>query len=165
MNTSEYGFQYLKQKFPKISDAKLKAGTFTGPQIREVMHDAHFAEALNRNEQKAWNSFKAVINNFLGNYKADNYAATVNDLLKNYCKMGCRMSLKMHFLHSHLDFFPDNLGAVSDEHGEHFHQIISSMEQRYQGRWDPAMLGDYYWFLQRETDSDHQRKTKSKQHF
>ncbi|UYV73073.1 hypothetical protein LAZ67_10001744 [Cordylochernes scorpioides] len=26
------------------------------------------------------------------------------------------MSLKIHFLHSHLDFFPDNLGAVSDEH-------------------------------------------------
>ena len=27
------------------------------------------------------------------------------------------MSLKMHFLHSHLDFFPPNLGAVSDEQG------------------------------------------------
>ncbi|UYV75638.1 hypothetical protein LAZ67_13000813 [Cordylochernes scorpioides] len=42
------------------------------------------------------------------------------------------MSLKIHFLHSHLDFFPDNLGAVSDEHGERFHQAISSMEKRYQ---------------------------------
>ncbi|GBP90238.1 hypothetical protein EVAR_100685_1 [Eumeta japonica] len=30
------------------------------------------------------------------------------------------MSLKIHFLHSHLDFFPQNLGAVSDEHGERF---------------------------------------------
>ncbi|UYV65020.1 hypothetical protein LAZ67_3002848 [Cordylochernes scorpioides] len=26
------------------------------------------------------------------------------------------MSLKIHFLHLHLDFFPDNLGAVSVEH-------------------------------------------------
>ncbi|UYV72415.1 hypothetical protein LAZ67_9003037 [Cordylochernes scorpioides] len=43
------------------------------------------------------------------------------------------MSLKIHFLHSHLDFFLDNLGAVSDEHGERFHQAISSMEKRYQG--------------------------------
>ncbi|UYV84383.1 hypothetical protein LAZ67_X001983 [Cordylochernes scorpioides] len=42
------------------------------------------------------------------------------------------MSLKIHFLHSHLDFFPNNLGAVSDEHGERFHQDISSMEKRYQ---------------------------------
>jgi len=28
------------------------------------------------------------------------------------------MSLKIHFLHSHLDFFPSNLGDFSDEHGE-----------------------------------------------
>ena len=27
------------------------------------------------------------------------------------------MSEKIHFLHSHLDFFPENGGAVSDEHG------------------------------------------------
>ncbi|UYV82366.1 K02A2.6-like [Cordylochernes scorpioides] len=42
------------------------------------------------------------------------------------------MSLRIHFLHSHLDFFPDNLGAFSDEHGERFHQDISIMEKRYQ---------------------------------
>ncbi|UYV70783.1 K02A2.6-like [Cordylochernes scorpioides] len=46
------------------------------------------------------------------------------------------MSLKIHFLHSHLDFFPDNLGAVSDEHGERFHQAISSMEKRYQEQFN-----------------------------
>jgi hypothetical protein len=26
------------------------------------------------------------------------------------------MSLKLHFLHSDLDFFPGNMGAASDEH-------------------------------------------------
>ena len=57
--------------------------------------------------------------------------------------MGCRMSLKIHFLHTHLDFFPENLGAVSDEQGQLFHQDITTMEQQYQGRWDPAMMGDY----------------------
>ena len=46
------------------------------------------------------------------------------------------MSLKIHFLHSHLDFFPEDCGAVSDEHGERFHQDISSMEKRYQGKWN-----------------------------
>ncbi|UYV76679.1 hypothetical protein LAZ67_14001721, partial [Cordylochernes scorpioides] len=50
--------------------------------------------------------------------------------------LGCNMSLKIHFLHSHLDLFPDNLGAVSDEHGERFHQDISSMEKQYQGVLD-----------------------------
>ena len=52
------------------------------------------------------------------------------------------MSLKIHFLHSHLHFFPKNLGAVSDEHGERFHQEISIMERRYQGKWNPRMLAD-----------------------
>ena len=50
---------------------------------------------------------------------------------KSYQDMGCNMSLKIHFLDSHLDFFPDNLGAVIDEHGEHFHQDISALEKRY----------------------------------
>jgi len=39
------------------------------------------------------------------------------------------MPLKIHFLHSHWDFFLENCGAVSDEHGEIFHQDISSMEE------------------------------------
>jgi hypothetical protein len=34
------------------------------------------------------------------------------------------MSLKIHFLESHLDFFPENIGRVGDEHGERFHQDI-----------------------------------------
>jgi len=44
------------------------------------------------------------------------------------------MSLKIHFLHSHLDFFPERSGAVSDENGERFHQDISSVEKRYRGK-------------------------------
>ena len=53
------------------------------------------------------------------------------------------MSLKIHFLHSHLDFFPESSGAVSDEYGERFDQHISSMEKRYQGKWNCDMLVDY----------------------
>ena len=55
------------------------------------------------------------------------------------------MSLKLHFLYSHLDFFQDNLGNVSEEHGERFHQDIQVMEKRYQGRWNEVMMGDYVW--------------------
>ena len=50
------------------------------------------------------------------------------------------MSLKIHFLHSYLDFFPENRGAVSDEHGERFHQDISSMEKRYEGKCYARLL-------------------------
>jgi hypothetical protein len=60
------------------------------------------------------------------------------------------MSLKVHFLDSHLDFFPENLGAASDEHGERFHQGISNMEKRYQGKWSLSMLADYCWTLKRD---------------
>jgi hypothetical protein len=38
------------------------------------------------------------------------------------------MSLKLHFLNAHLDYFPENLGAVSEELGERFHQDIKEME-------------------------------------
>lgn len=34
----------------------------------------------------------------------------------------------MRFLKQHLDYFPDNLGAYSDEHGERFHQGISDID-------------------------------------
>ena len=50
------------------------------------------------------------------------------------------MNLKIDFLESHLDFFPENLGEVSDEHGERFHQDIMTIEKRYQGKWTSGML-------------------------
>jgi hypothetical protein len=80
---------------------------------------------------------------FLGNHKAENYNEIVCDLLTVYKPMGCNMSLKVHFLGSHLDFFPENLGAVSDEHERDFHQAIYNMEKRYQGKWSLSMLADY----------------------
>jgi len=60
------------------------------------------------------------------------------------------MSLKVYFLHSHLNFFPENCGAVSDEHGERFRQDISALEKRYQGERNCAMLADYCWTLARD---------------
>ena len=73
------------------------------------------------------------------------------------------MSLKMHFLHSHLEFFPENLGAVSDEQGERFHQDIQAME-RYKGVWNEGMMSDYRWMLYRD-DPTHTYKRKSFKHF
>jgi hypothetical protein len=71
---------------------------------------------------------------FLGNHNAQNYHEVVSDLLTAYKAMGCSMSLKVNFLGSPLDFFPENLGIVSDEHGERFNQDISKMEKRYQAK-------------------------------
>lgn len=65
----------------------------------------------------------------------------------------------MHFLFSHLDHFPPNLGDVSDEQGERFHQDLKIMETRYQGRWNASMFGDFCWFMLREDKNPKKRKT------
>ena len=71
------------------------------------------------------------------------------------------MSLKMHFLFSHLDFFLLNCDDVSDKHGEHFHQDISVMEHRYKGKWSAAMLGDYCWMMKRDApETKYHRQAK-----
>ena len=54
----------------------------------------------------------------MGKHRLEDYVQAVDDLLRHFHDMGCNMSLKVHVLHSHLDFFADNLGNVSDEHGE-----------------------------------------------
>jgi len=163
MNRDGQAFKYLKEKFPRLSEAKIKEGVFIGPQIRKLLKDEHFDQILRGFEKNAWKSFKLVVENFLGNKKADNYKELVTRLLSAYQKLGCNMSLKIHFLHSHLDFFPDNCGAVSDEHGERFHQDISTMENRYQRKWSPAMLADYCWTVVRDaSDVQYKRQAKKK---
>ena len=68
------------------------------------------------------------------------------------------MSLKIHFLDSHLDFFTENLGEISDEHGERFHQVIMDKEKRYQGKWTSSMLAEYCWTLKRDVPEAKNRR-------
>jgi len=39
------------------------------------------------------------------------------------------MSVKVHFLHSHVNHFPENLEAVNQEQGGSFHQNIRTIEK------------------------------------
>ena len=55
---------------------------------------------------------KSVVANFLRNHHHDQYADIVNRMMKAYKQLGAGMSLKMHFLHSHLYFFVLNLGEL-----------------------------------------------------
>ena len=81
--------------------------------------------------------------NFFSNRWTENFKELVEKLLKNLQDVGVNMSIKVHFLHKHLDKFLDNCGEVSDEQGERFHQDIKTMEERYQGRWEKRMIADY----------------------
>ncbi|CAF4947727.1 unnamed protein product [Pieris macdunnoughi] len=127
----------------------------------KILADEKFPTLLNRTQKASWNSFKAVVSGFLGNNKAENYEKLVEDMLTNFKAMGCRMSLKVHMLHAHLDKFKNNMGAYSEDQGERFHQDIMNFEQRYQGQYNENMMGDYIWGLLRESSYEHKRKSKS----
>lgn len=158
-------FQYLQKKFPGISEAKLRAGIFVGPQIRELFKDAIFETVLSAEEKQAWLAFKYVTEGFLGNNRSVQYEQLVEELLASFHQLGSQMSIKMHFLSSHLDYFPKNCGAYSEEQGERFHQDISSMEQRYQGQWNISMLADFCWCLKRDMPQQQFKRKSKRTHF
>jgi hypothetical protein len=101
-------FRHLAEQFPEIRAANIKEGVFIGPQFRQLFGDEQFDRIRSGNENRAWNDFLIVATNFLGNNKAETYKELVENLLLSYQKLGCNMSLKMHFLHSHVDYFPEN---------------------------------------------------------
>ena len=158
-------FQHLSTVFPGLNAAKLKDGVFVGPQIREVLKDSDFEGLIKLKELREWEAFKSVCSSFLGNTRVPDYQSCIEKLLKSYEDMGSRMSLKIPFLHSHLNFFPPNLGAVSDEHGERFHHVITKMESNYQGKWNPGMMRDFYWMFLLDIPEAKCTRSSKKSHF
>jgi hypothetical protein len=128
MDQTGSAVKYLAEKFPRLSEAKIKEGVFVDPQIRKLFRDDMFNKLLQGDEKKAWDAFRLVSTNFLGNIRAENYKELIEDM-SLYHKFVCSVSLKIHMLHSHLDFLSNNCGMVSDEHGERFHQEIAVMEK------------------------------------
>ena len=158
-------FQQIRAMYPKLSEAKAKGGIFTGPQVKVLLASETLEGKMNDVEKAAWRGFRDVVAGFLGNNKDPNFRFLISRMIIAYERMGCRMSLKLHYLHAHIAFFRENLGDVSEEHGERFHQDIETMERRYNGHWDSAMMGDYVWGLDRKDQSEHRRKSRSSVHF
>ena len=97
------------------------------------MQDQTFTARITVAERASWCSYVLVTREFLGNTKASKYRNLVNVMLQNFQALGARMSIKLHYLFSQLDYFPEDLGDVSVEQGEKFQQDIRTMEERYQG--------------------------------
>ena len=136
----------------------MKAGIFGGPQIRKLIQDQDFTSHMTAVESAAWCSCVSVVREFLANTKASNQYL-VDVMLRNFQALSSRMSIKLHYLFSHLDYFPENLGDVSKEQREKFHQDIKMMKERYQGRWDAHMMSNYCWTLIRNcTEQNYRRK-------
>ena len=120
-------FTYLCLAFLGLTMEKLKAGIFDGPQIRQLIRDPEYENSMNEEELEAWKAFVLVVKNFLGNNKDRNYAELVNNMLNVFRNLGSNMSVKMLYLFSHMDRFPENLGSMSDEQEEKFHQDLKEM--------------------------------------
>ena len=144
---------------------KLMAGLFDGPLIRQLIRDPEFENSMNELELEAWKAFVLVVKYLLGNKKARNYAELVTNMPTAYRTLGCNMSIKMHYLHSHMDWFPENLGSMIDEQGERFHQDMKEMETRYQGRCYAVMMADYCWTLKRDLPAGQHSSSSKKRKF
>ena len=116
-------------------------------------------------EREAWDSFAAIVHGFLGNHKDENYVSQVRNLIENYERMGCRMSLKVHVLDAHLQKFKENLGDFSEEHGECFHQDVLLLERRYKGAYNENMMGDFVRSLVLDCEFQHRRKFRKTTYF
>ena len=77
-------FVYLRQTFPLLSDAKIREGVSTGPDIRALLRDEVFERIITDDEQKAWYAFRELVTDFLGNRRVDNYNDLVEELLSSY---------------------------------------------------------------------------------
>ena len=97
----------------------LKSKTYQRPAI-SIYHD-NCGKKL---------SFAEVVSKFLGHSKNSDYQSIVENTFACFETLGCRTSLKVHFLHAHLDYFSQNL---CEEYGERFHQGIKITETWYQG--------------------------------
>ncbi|KAK9891777.1 hypothetical protein WA026_016575 [Henosepilachna vigintioctopunctata] len=130
MTTERDCFEYIISAFPSLSHEKIKARVFDGPQIRQLLKKNVMTEP----EKNARLAFKSIVKDFLGNTRAaQNYIEIVQQLSESLKKLGCNMSIQLHFLHNHLSNSSENLGAVSDEQGERIYQGLKAMETRYQG--------------------------------
>ena len=145
LNPEGQPMKLLKDIFPRLSEAKIKEGVFVGPDTRKLMKNQDFRDSLNRKEQRAYDAVVNTVQNFLGSIRSENYKEVIAELLNSFEAQSVKMSLKIHFLKSHLDFFPSDLGKISDEHGERYHQVIRTIETRYQGRADSRMMADFCW--------------------
>lgn len=114
-------------------------------------------------EKCAWEKFVWVVRIFLGNRKSDGYIQHVEQMLIHFQQLGCHMSVKLHYLYSHLDYFPENLGDLSKKQRERFHQDIRTIEERYQGYWNVNMMANYCWSIQNSSfNTPHARKSYKK---
>jgi hypothetical protein len=70
------------------------------------MSHEDFLLKMTEAEREAWIAFKTAVTKLLEKNKNPVYVTIVANMLEKFKALGCLMSLKLHFLKQHLDFFP-----------------------------------------------------------
>jgi len=91
----------------------LKEEVFVGPGIQKLLSNSLFSKSMNGTERKSGNYLEMWGHHFLGNKKDENYKI-LKRILTAFQVQDWKMSLKVHFLHSHVDYFSEHLGGYSD---------------------------------------------------
>lgn len=95
----------------------------------------------------AWDAIRAVIENVLTKNRTADYRIFIENMMQSFDALEVHMSLKIHILHAHLDFFEQQLSTESDEAGERFHQTLMAFEDRFAGKRFNSMLADFCWSI------------------
>lgn len=96
------------------------------------MKSVEFEKVLKpEDEAEAWKGIKGVIHGVLGKRRSQNYQTSVHNMLGYFEAIGVNMSLKIHFLHYHLNTIETQRATESDEQGERYHQVALPFEKRY----------------------------------
>jgi hypothetical protein len=114
LDPNSAALHHIRKMFPHLSDVKVKDGIFSGPQIRVMLASRDLEQTITVVERNVWEAFGMVVTYFLGKNKCENYEEIVESLIQHYEVLGCRMSVKLHYLHSHLEFFRPDLRDVTE---------------------------------------------------
>lgn len=148
---------------------KKHAGALIGTDIRKLVDDSQFADLLEKDGlyvADAWLSFVQVDKFFFGKDKRpENYQELVRDMVANFGRMECNMSLKLHLLAAHLDKFPENLSTWSEQHGERAHQEINTSVQLHPSTSTKRVLTERMEQIKKPAKNFHHSKYKGAKHF
>lgn len=105
---------------------------------------------LDETALNTWDSIRAVIENVLCKNRSPDYRVYIDNMMQAFDVFGVKMSLKIHMLHSHFDFYERQLSTETDETGERFHQTVMTFEDRFAGKSIDFMLADFCWSIATE---------------
>ena len=103
--------------------------------LRELMKN----EALSKAESSTWLSLKSVVTNFMGNDRSAEYEKEIVELLRSFRQLGVQMSVKLHFLQLHLNYFPWGfewrVGSVLSPRRSHYGRVLQRLVGCKVSRW------------------------------